>query len=397
MKNGIAVTGMGIISSIGNNIEENYKSLISRKSGILIPEILNTQLSHLLTGEIKISDKDLALQQGLENNHTFTRSALLGLFAAQEALAKAGILRKDLKTTGFINGNSVGGIDAIEKYFHNFSKNNILNRFIRAQHPGFTTNKIAETLKIGGYVTTISTACSSSSNAIMLGARLIKSGKLKRVIVGGTDGLTKFTLNGFNSLRILSSEKCKPFDDARNGLNLGEGAAYLILESDDILGNKEVLGRISGYGNANDAFHQTASSETGEGAFLAIQKALKNANILPENISYINMHGTGTRNNDLSESVAVQRVFGTNIPDFSSTKAFNGHSLAAAGSMEAVFCFLGLEKNKIFPTLNFETPMQETNLQPVTHLKEKKLEHILSNSFGFGGNCTSLIFSKDEN
>lgn len=397
MGKGVAVTGMGIISSIGNNIEENYKSLLSRKSGISSPEILNTRLSHLPVGEIKFSNEELALQQEIGEKHSFTRSALLGLFAAQEALSKSGILQKDLKNTGFINGNSVGGIDATEEYFSEYSKGNPLNRFIRAQHPGFTTNKIAEALKIGGYVTTLSTACSSSANAIMLGARLIKAGKIKRVIVGGTDGLTKFTLNGFNSLRILSSEECRPFDDNRTGLNLGEGAAYLILESDDVLGTKEVLGRISGYGNANDAFHQTASSETGEGAFLAIQKALNVADILPEDISYINAHGTATRNNDLSESIAIQRIFGNNLPDFSSTKAYTGHSLAPAGSMEAVFSFLGLQKNKIFPTLNFEKPMQETNLRPVTELKEKKLEHILSNSFGFGGNCTSLIFSKDEN
>lgn len=394
MVKGVAVTGMGIISSIGNNVEENYKSLLSRNSGLSTASYLKTNLQ-LPVGEVKFSNEELALQQELAEIHSFTRSALLGLFAAQEAIAKACILPGELKTTGFINGSSVGGMDATEEYFLKFSEDNPANRFIRAQHPGFTTNKIAEALQIGGYVTTLSTACSSSANAIMLGVRLIKSGKLKRVIVGGTDSLTRFTLNGFNSLRILSAENCKPFDEKRTGLNLGEGAAYLVLESDDSLGNKEVLGRISGCGNANDAFHQTASSETGEGAFLAIQKSLNTAKIGPEEISYLNAHGTATRNNDLSESIALQRTFGENIPDFTSTKAFTGHCLAAAGSVEAVFCLLALQKDKIFPSLNFKVPMQETGLQPITELKERELKHILSNSFGFGGNCTSLIFSKD--
>jgi len=395
MNKAVAITGMGIISAIGNNTEANYRSLLSKKSGISFSEFLKTNHENLPVGEIKISNKSLAESLNLPQDHSFTRAALLGSLAATEALNQSKV--KIDAETGFISGTSVGGIDATENYFKEFAKGKTENsRFIRAQHPGFTTEKIAEHIGISGFVSTISTACSSGANAIMLGARMIKAGKLKRVIVGGTDCLTKFTLNGFNSLMILSDKHCLSFDENRNGLNLGEGAAYLVLEADEELNGKPVLGRIMGYGNTNDAFHQTASSENGEGAFLAMQEALKIAEISSGKIDYINAHGTATKNNDLSESRALQRLFGDTIPDFSSTKAFTGHTLAAAGALEAVYSLISLNKQQIFPNLNFSQSMSETGLQPVTKVKEKKLDFILSNSFGFGGNCTSLIFVRDE-
>ncbi len=396
MEKGVAITGMGIISSIGNNVEENYQSLATSRHGITQPEILKTQHSHLPVGEIKKTNQELAEILRLPTSHSFTRASLLGIIAANEAISNAGLTAEFLNETGFISSTSVGGMDMTENFFRDFQGSKENRRFIRAQHPGFTTTQIADQLKLGGYTATISTACSSSANAIMLGARLIKAGKLKRVVVGGTDCLTKFTLNGFNSLKILSEEICKPFDQLRSGLNLGEGAAFLVLEAEDILGEKKVLGRLLGYGNANDAFHQTASSETGEGAFLAIQKALDLAGLSAENIDYINAHGTATLNNDLSESRAILRIFEEKVPAFSSTKVFTGHTLAAAGAIEAVYSILGLQTGEIFPNFNFQTPMGETGLRPVVKLEKKEIFNVLSNSFGFGGNCSSLIFSRDE-
>jgi len=394
MIKGVAVTGMGIISAIGNNTAANYNSLISGKHAISTPEVLKTIHKHLPVGEIKISNQSLAQNLNLPENHSYTRAALLGALAVKEAISQANL--KVDEETGFISGTSIGGMDATETYFKDFSEGNIdHNRFIRAQHPGFTTEKIAEYFEVNGFVSTISTACSSGANAIMLGARMIKSGKLKRVIVGGTDCLTKFTLNGFNSLMILSNEQCKPFDENRNGLNLGEGAAYLVLEAEEEINDKPVLGRVSGYGNANDAFHQTASSENGEGAFLAMQKALKTAGIPAEKIDYINAHGTATKNNDNAESAALERIFINKLPDFSSTKAFTGHTLAAAGALEAVYSLLAIQNEQVFPNLNFSNPMLNSGFIPVTNLKEKPIDYVLSNSFGFGGNCTSLIFSKN--
>lgn len=391
---GIAVTGMGIISAIGSNLEEIYSSLISGKDGISYPEILATNHTNLPVGEIKLSDLELSEILNLPKAHFYTRTALLAMHAIKELLKKSELAQFP-EDTGFISGTSVGGIDKIEAHFYDFQDIVEYRKYIQAQHPGFTTEKIAEYFGLTQTVTTISTACSSSANAIMMGAQLIESGRLKRVIVGGSDCLTKFTLNGFSSLKILSENKNRPFDNDREGLNLGEAAAYLLLEAEDCIKGKPVLGRVKGYRNSNDAFHQTASSENGEGAFQAISKAIKKAGILSSEIDYINVHGTATRNNDLSESVALKRIFGRNVPDFSSTKSFTGHSLGAAGAVEAVFSLLSIQNNEIFPNLNFDTEMSETGLTPVTNFQKKKIRTVLSNSFGFGGNCTSLIFQKD--
>lgn len=396
MNKGVAVTGMGIISALGNGVEANFKALKEARDGISFSEILKTKHTHLPIGEIKISNSDFALKLLLKKNHAYTRSALLGIIAAQEAIKSSGLTEKELLSTGFISGSSVGGIDATEKYYLEYEKSSAHHQFIAAQHPGFTTNKISDYLKIKGFTTTISTACSSGANAIMLGARLIKSGQLDRVIVGGTDCLTKFTLNGFNSLKILSEEKCKAFDDARNGLNLGEGAAYLVLEAEHLAKEKKIIGGVFGYGNANDAYHQTASSDSGEGAYRAMKDAIEVAGIASKDICYINAHGTATKNNDLSESNALKRIFDSGVPDFSSTKGFTGHTLAAAGALEAVFSLLSIQNSMIFPNLNFSKPMQESKLQPITNVKFTSLKYVLSNSFGFGGNCTSLIFSRNE-
>ena len=392
---GVAVTGMGIISSIGKDLEETRNSLKTGKSGIGRPKIFKTRHSNLPVGEIGLSNIELEEILNLDRHLAYTRASMLGIYAVKQLLNNSG-LKGIPADTGFISGTSVGGIDFTERYFNEFETNVDTRKFIRSQHPGFSTEMMAEYFGLKEFVSTISTACSSSANAIMMGARMIESGRLKRVIVGGSDCLTKFTLNGFNSLMILSENTCRPFDEERDGLNLGEAAAYILLEADDCIKGKKVLGRLSGYGNANDAFHQTASSENGEGAFLAISKALRKAGISATAVDYINAHGTGTSNNDLSESIALQRVFGDNIPAFSSTKAFTGHTLGAAGAVEAVFSLLSLQDQEIFPNLNFRKKMNETGLVPVTELQNKKINSILSNSFGFGGNCTSLIFEKDE-
>ncbi len=177
---------------------------------------------------------------------------------------------------------------------------------------------------------------------------------------------------------------------------MGEAAAFLVLESDECVKkeNKKVLGYVSGYANANDAFHQTASSQDGEGATLAMKKALKVAGLSSKEIDYINAHGTATENNDASESEAILRVFGNKLPKVSSTKAYTGHTLAAAAAIEAVYSILALQNDLVFPNLNFENPIKETNIIPETEVLQKKLNHVLSNSFGFGGNCSTLIFSK---
>ncbi|ELY1979430.1 beta-ketoacyl-[acyl-carrier-protein] synthase family protein [Flavobacterium psychrophilum] len=397
---GVAITGMGIISAIGNSVGENYASLLNNKTAITTIENISTVHANLRkVGEIKKTNQELADELKLSTDNNFSRTAMIGAIAAKQAVANARITSINEYKTGLISATSVGGMDMTERYYYDYFEKPETIKYISCHDGGDVAQKIANELGLNGMVTTISTACSSAANAIMLGARLIKSGKLDRVIVGGTDALAKFTINGFKTLMILSDGYNMPFDNDRKGLNLGEAAAFLVLESDEMVAkqNKKVLARVSGYANANDAFHQTASSENGEGAFLAMEKAFQVSGLKPAQINYINVHGTATPNNDLSEGRAIVRVFGeNNIPDFSSTKPFTGHTLAAAAAIEAVYSVLAIQNNVVFPNLNFKTPMEEFNMMPQTILKHKNIEHVLSNSFGFGGNCSTIIFSKSE-
>ena len=399
MGKGVAITGMGIISAIGNNVSENFQSLISGNIGIgRITQIDTVHQDEIMVGEVKDVNSILEKRLDFAENQC-SRTVLIGCIAALEAVEQAGITNINDVRTGFISGTTVGGMDKSEQYFYDYFDRPEVRQHITGLHAGDSTIKIAKRIGLKeSFVTTISTACSSSANAIMLGARMIKSGQLDRVIVGGTDSLSKFTINGFKTLMILSDTYNTPFDDNRKGLNLGEAAAYLVLESDAVVKreNRQVLGYIKGYGNANDAYHQTASSEDGDGAVLAMDKALKVAGMQPSDIDFINAHGTATPNNDLSEGRALLRSFDGKVPEFSSTKAFTGHTLAAAGAVEAVYSILGLQNDVIFPNLNYKKQMKEFDLTPVTELVKRPLRTVLSNSFGFGGNCSTLIFSKEE-
>jgi len=393
----IYITGLGIISAIGDNCTENLNSLKQSKSGI--KEIKHLQTVHkneFVVGEVPYSNKELGDIAEVNDYTKQSRTALLAIIAAKEAFKHSNIDINDGLRTGIISASTVGGMDITENFYTSEStKDN--NNFILTHYANNHVEVICNMLGINDFSATISTACSSSANAIMNGARLIKSGRLDRVIVGGTDALSKFTLNGFNTLMILDQELCTPFDENRKGLNLGEGAAYIVIESEKAVkkSNKKVYAKVLGYANANDAYHQTASSPEGNGATLAMKQAIKSANISPDEISYINVHGTGTPNNDDSEGTALQNIYGDNVPLFSSTKAFTGHTLGAAGAIEAVFSVLAINKKLIFPNLNLKNKIEKFNFRPVTELLEnKEIDIVLSNSFGFGGNNTSIIIGK---
>lgn len=398
MRSRVAITGMGMITAIGSTVEENFDALVSKRPGISFLENFGSRHApDIRVGEIKRTNEELQQLLGLPADNTFTRTSMLGAYAAAKAVEDAGI--KDLNDvrTGLVSSTSVGGMDFTEKHYKKYTEHPEYRKYIKSHHAGDSSNKIAAYLGLKGFVSTISTACSSAANAIMLGAAMIEHGYLDRVVVGGTDALSKFTVNGFKTLMILSDADNTPFDQDRKGLNLGEAAAYLVLESDEVVKreNRKVLAYVAGYGNANDAYHQTASSENGEGAYLAMKEALEKAAVEPHEIGYVNAHGTATPNNDLSEGRALLRIF-EKVPAFSSTKAFTGHTLAAAAAVEAVYSVLSLRSGTVFPNLNFRKPMEEFNLIPQTEPVEKELNYVLSNSFGFGGNCSTLIFSKTD-
>lgn len=388
----IYVTGYGVISSIGENVEETLHALRSEKTGIKQGQ--KTYTERFKVGEIRWTNSELIERFSLTQNAS--RTALLGMIAAKEAF-QGHELSAELKT-GLISGTSVGGMDVSEIAYKDFLNGEKDNLEVYRNHPsGTTSEQIARELGIDGYVNTISTACSSAANSIMLGARMLLSGQLDRTVVGGTDGLSQFTISGFRSLMIFDDEWCRPFDETRKGLNLGEGAGFLVLETEESIKKtgKKPLAVLSGWSNASDAYHQTASSPEGLGATLSMKGALKIAGLNPEDIDYINAHGTATPNNDLSESHGIKNVFGNTIPPFSSTKAYTGHTLAASGGIEAVFGILALNNGSLLPNLNFKQAIEETGLVPVKNYSEgNKVKHILSNSFGFGGNNSTIILSK---
>lgn len=396
MSKRIFVTGLGIISGIGNNLTENLQSLISSRSGITKIKYLQTQLcDQIPVCEVKCSHEELFALAGIDICEGYSRNALLGIIAAKEAYADAGLHETEESGTCLISATTVGGMDRCELFYEDFLTNDSKNAYIDSYDCADSTERIARSLGITGYVATISTACSSSANAILLGARMIRNGLTDRVIAGGCESLTKFHLNGFNSLKILDKEPCKPFDEHRNGITLGEGGAYIVLESEEsvIAGNKKVYAEVAGWGNACEAFHQTASSPDGKGAFLAMQKALDMSGLQPSGIDYINAHGTGTDNNDLSEGKAIMQLFGNSVPEVSSTKPFTGHTTSAAGSTEAIISILALQNKILWPNLNFHEPMKELSFTPVREkTSAPQLKAVMSNSFGFGGNDTSLIF-----
>jgi 3-oxoacyl-[acyl-carrier-protein] synthase-1 len=393
----VYVAGAGVISAIGNNVSEHLAAFEREEAGMGDISMLDTIYRNKLpVAEVKFDNAALAAIAGLPGD--ISRTTLLSLIAAKEALTDADIPDLDSWRTGFVSANTVGGMDRSEDFFVDFLANNNKGKLrnIYDHECGCMTEAVADQLGIRDYMTTISTACSSSANAIFYAARLIKNDVLDVVIAGGADALTKFTLNGFNALMILDKEFCKPFDEHREGLNLGEGAGYLVLVSDKVaktLG-KKLYCKLSGYNNSNDAYHQTASSPNGTGSYLAMKGALEKSGLKPSDIDYINLHGTGTSNNDSAEGTAIKRIFDPAYPPMSSTKSFTGHTLGASGGIEAVFSVLAIKHRIIYPNLRFKTPMNELNLVPEkSFLTGQNINHVMSNSFGFGGNCTSLIFS----
>ena len=386
----IAITGIGAVSAVGLNCTQTLDALLNERSGIGTMRYLGSAHADLPVGEVPCSNEQLRQQLGLDSE-PMPRTSLLGLMAAKEALTMAGLQPSD--SMAFISGTTVGGIDLTEQHWLDYAAGKAAEN-IRLHEAGESTNAIAKHLGQFGFISTPSTACSSALNAIMQGANLLRTGQVKQALVGGSESLSRFHFNGFNTLMILDSQPCRPFDADRHGLNLGEGAGYIVLEDEQaaIERGATILGYVAGYANTCDAFHQTASSENGEGAYLAMSKALEMAQLQPEAIDYVNAHGTATPNNDLSESAALKRVFGDKMPLISSTKAFTGHTTSASGGLETVICLLAMLHHFVPANLHWSHTADGLVL-PTTHTIQSDLHYVLCNAFGFGGNESSLILS----
>ena len=393
----ILITGMGVVSAIGVGQAETLDALLDNRSGVGPLAYLKTEHKEFPVGEVKLTDAEMRSRLGIPETAITTRTALMGMLALEEALRDARLTPDMLPQVGFISGTTVGGMDMSEQFYLDYISSEAHKEYIAVHDCGSCTEMTANRFGKFAFTTTLSTACSSAANAVILGANMIRCGEADIVVVGGSECITKFHLNGFNSLMILDTEPCRPFDATRRGLNLGEGAAYLVLESEESARRRGVKPEalLSGYGNACDAFHQTASSPDGEGAYRAMKEALELAGIKPAEVDYINAHGTGTTNNDASESQAMKRLFGDQVPPVSSTKPFTGHTTSASGSIEAVFCILALQHGFLPVNLNWAQPMED-GIVPVSKPTKKELKHVLCNAFGFGGNDSSLLLSKPE-
>jgi 3-oxoacyl-[acyl-carrier-protein] synthase-1 len=391
MRDRVVITGMGVVSALGIGAEANCAALQRGESGVRTLRYLPTEHREFPVGEVPMSGEELRQRLELPAG-VYSRTHLLGVLALKEALEQSKLQQQS--GLALISGTTVGGMDVTEHYF---PEPQTTGRDIH--DCGASTNEIADYFDCFDYTMTSSTACSSAMNALILGKLLIESGERDVVVAGGAEALSLFHLNGFKSLMILDTQRCRPFDKTRAGLNLGEGAAYLVLERESLALKRgaEILGVLSGVGNGCDAYHQTASSENGEGAYLAMTQALADAGLTPSDIDYVNAHGTGTPNNDASESTALKRVFGETVPPVSSTKSYTGHTTSASGSIEAAFCLMAMHNDFMPRQTEFQTA-DEQCITPVSgsECPRGELRHVMSNAFGFGGNDSSIILSRYE-
>lgn len=389
----VFVINKGICSAIGMSVKENYDKLCAHQTGIKKIDLVQHLDRPFIGGEISLTNDGLKSKLTVAKENNIPRTSLIGLHAVKEAMS--GFERWSEQTQLF-SATTVGGMDLSEDFYRDYllqQKEEGMD--VLSMHDcGASSFWMAQQMNSRKVPFTISSACSSAANAIMLAGESIKTGRNEIALAGGTDALSRFTINGFNALMIYDETLCKPFDINRKGLNLGEGAGYLLLASESFVKEHNItpIAEYLGGANTNDAYHQTASSPEAKGAKLAMTQAMERAGITPEHVDYINAHGTATENNDNTEQKAFEDLMPKDIA-FSSTKGFTGHTLAAAGGIEAVFSCLALEHQKVFGNIHCEAPINEF-VQPISETKDFDVNYVVSNSFGFGGNSTTLIFGK---
>lgn len=397
------VTGLGILTSIGRDLPSFRKNLLEGVCGIDRITLFDPS-GYRVKKAAEVRDFDPRRHFSPRQLKRMSRCDQLGMKAALEALTDAALdlSKEDRERIGIFIGGGAGGIFSAEQY-----RKEMIRKGWKKVRPTlllpFSTcalnDAIAEEYRILGPRATIATACSSSATAIGCGLDAIRSGEVGMAIAGGSESLSEVTFGGFNSLRTMDEEYCRPFDLHRKGLSLGEGAAFLILEEEGHARKRgaRIHGELLGYGLSGDGQHMTAPDPEGKGAARAMEGALKDAGVSPEEVGYINAHGTATPANDAAETKAIKTLFGERagkIP-VSSSKSMIGHCLGAAGALEAVAAVLAVRDGRIPPTIHYETPDPECDLDYVPNqAREAAVNVALSNSFAFGGNNTALVFGK---
>lgn len=384
----VVITGIGMICSLGENIEEVLDSLVKNKIGIGKTKLLEKykELKYIMTGDCNLPIYDIADVDSTEKIEIMVRKAI------DEVMLNAKLTIDDLKKKGdrvalSFSSSLVGNTQMI-KALEDKNRSEIWCLYSRQ-----FVSKLMKKYNIKGSVYTTTSACAAGTAGIALGYDLIKSNEADIVLVGGADYLCEFTIFGFNSLKSLSKGICKPFDDNRDGLNIGEASVFFIFEEINHAKNRGVekyYGEILGYGLANEAYHMTSPNPSGEGATFAMEMAIKEAGINPEDIDYINAHGTGTRANDIMELNAIRSLFNENTY-VSSIKSRTGHCLGAAGSVELACSLLAINSNYIPTTLNSKLDIEGGEKYLYRKNSNKKVKYFLSNSFAFAGNIASVL------
>lgn len=392
---------MGVFCSVGKNVEEFLQSLKAGRSGIGPISLFDTsKYPSKIGAEIRdYRPEELFSRKDLKR---LSRTDQFALIAAEEAVKDSRMTLYPSEEVGVCLGAGAGGMFEAEAYHREIllegkSKPSLVLPFI----PSFTTTRVAERFRFSGPMATITTACSSSATSVGYGADLIRNGKAKAVLCGGSDALSELTFGGFNSLKAMDPSPCKPFDRKRAGMNLGEGAAILILESLDeaLKRGAKVYAEFLGYEIGGEAYHITAPEPSGTAEARIIGEALGESGIKPSEVDHINAHGTGTPLNDKVETISIKRVFGEraySIP-ISSIKSMVGHCLGSAGAIEAVASVLSMTHQFIPPTINHQEGDEDCDLDYVPgKSRQMEVKVVLSNSFAFGGNCTTLVFGKRD-
>ncbi len=389
----IAVTGLGCLSGAGMNLDENLATLFAGQRYPGPPIRFSTD--HPVAYPVLELREEFKLPLD-EEQLIYARTGQLALAAALEALTDAGYDEVSLrsKRVGVCIGTTVGCALNCDDFYRDYKDGNspgmsIIERYLRSNPAAV----IARQLKLNGPVQTVVNACSSGTDAIGLGAFWLRAGVCDLVISGGADELSRVTYAGFSSLMITDSSPCRPFDVNRKGLNLGEGAGIMILERGDTVEKKRIRGRVLGYGSACDAHHLTAPRPDGAGLQAALAEALQTAGVSPQQISFVNAHGTGTPDNDRIEGQVLQKVL-PGVP-FLSTKGYTGHTLGAAGAIEAVYTLACLERGEIPASIGFVEPDPAIPVAPVTANTSIAGTVALSQSLAFGGNNAVLILSAE--
>jgi 3-oxoacyl-[acyl-carrier-protein] synthase II len=410
MRRRVVVTGLGCVSPLGNNVQDTWEALLAGKSGAG-PITLFDASNHKTRFACEVKNFEGAALFGGKEARRMDRFTQFAVAATAQAVEQAGLVVDDSNRDriGVIIGTGIGGIGTLleqVEILREKGPDRVSPFLVPMMIADNAAGTVAIRLGVRGPNAAFVTACATGSNAVGEAAEMIRRGSADVMLAGGAEAsLVNVAMAGLNVMTALSTRNddptraSRPFDKDRDGFVMGEGAGMLVLEALEHAQARgaKILAEVTGYGTTDDAYHISAPAENGAGAALCMQLALENAGLKPEEIDYINAHGTSTHLNDLSETAAIKTTFGAQAykVSISSTKSMTGHLLGASGAVEAMVCVQVLQNNILPPTINYQTPDPACDLDYVPNqARQLQTRHIMSNSFGFGGHNATLIFSR---